>query len=88
VGGRLAVDGGPVSLTHGLVPLDRVAVALGTGDAAELFALNREYAPFWCPTCRASYCSSHYRSWPVFDDGFFDCMRGVCPKGHERRLAD
>jgi hypothetical protein len=22
------------------------------------------------------------------DDGFFDCIRGICPKGHERTLED
>ena len=85
---RLAIDGGPVGLTRGPVPMEQVVIALGTGDAAALFELEQEYAPFWCPRCRASYCREHYRSWPVFDDGFFDCFRGVCPKGHERILQD
>ena len=85
---QLSIDGGPVTITHGFVPADRVAVALGTGDAAALFAIDREYAPFWCPRCGSSYCRDHYRAWAVYDDGFFDCYRGVCPEGHERMLSD
>jgi hypothetical protein len=65
-----------------------VATAIATGLEFALYALDPEYAPFWCPKCRASYCREHYRSFPVFDYGFFDCIRGVCPKGHERTLAD
>jgi hypothetical protein len=85
---RLAIDGGPVSLTRGPVSMERVTIALRAGSAAALFEIEQEYAPFWCPKCRASYCREHYRSWPVFDDCFFDCLRGVCPKGHERILED
>jgi hypothetical protein len=65
-----------------------VAAAIETGLESVLYAINPEYAPFWCPKCRASYCSNHLRSFPVFDEGFFDCTRGVCPKGHERTLSD
>jgi hypothetical protein len=84
----LSIGGGPVSLTLGPIPLDRAISALRSGDPAELHAIDREYAPFWCPTCRASYCREHYVSWTLFDDGFFDCIRGVCPTGHERMLMD
>ena len=84
----LSIDGGPVSVTFGSVPMEAVAAAIATGRESALYAINREYAPFWCPTCRASYCREHYQSFPVFDDGFFDCTRGVCPKGHERTLED
>jgi hypothetical protein len=86
--GQLSIDGGPVSITLTPVPTEQVATALATGSAAALFALDSEYAPFWCPRCKASYCREHYRSWDVYDDGFFACVRGVCPKGHERTLED
>ncbi|MBA2719221.1 MAG: hypothetical protein H0U52_08300 [Chloroflexi bacterium] len=84
----LAIDGGPVSLTLGPAPLDRATSALRSGDPAALYLIDFEYAPFWCPSCRASYCRDHYRRWAVYDDGFFDCIRGECPAGHERMLMD
>jgi hypothetical protein len=68
--------------------MEQVAQALDTGDGAVLFAIDQEYAPFWCPRCAAAYCREHYRSFTVYDEGFFDCIRGVCPKGHERTLVD
>ena len=84
----LSIGGGPVSVTLGPIPIDRAVSALQSGDPAALFAIDREYAPFWCPTCRASYCGEHYRNWTLYDDGFFDCVRGECPAGHERILMD
>lgn len=86
--GQLSIDGGPVSLTVAPVSFSKVSVALATGDAAALFALDREYAPFWCPKCAASYCGEHYRTSTLYDDGFFDCINGVCPNRHERTLED
>jgi predicted RNA-binding Zn-ribbon protein involved in translation (DUF1610 family) len=85
---QLSVDGGPISRTHRFVPAEDAAIALETGDAAALFAIDPEYAPFWCPTCGASYCREHFTAWVVYDDGFFDCFQGVCPNGHERELED
>jgi hypothetical protein len=86
----LSIGGGPVSVTIGPIsmPVERTVTALQSGDPAALYAIDREYAPFWCPTCRASYCREHYRSWTLYDDGFFDCIQGVCPAGHERMLMD
>lgn len=87
-GGQLSIDGGPISITLAPVPMEQVAAPLKSGNAAALFALDREYAPFWCPICDASYCRDHYRKSEVYDEGFFDCIRGVCPQGHERTLED
>ena len=88
--GRLRIDGGPVSMEITTTPgqAERIGSALAASDAASLFAIHFEYAPFWCPDCPASYCSEHYRHWDVRDEGFFDCTRGVCPNGHERMLID
>jgi hypothetical protein len=63
--------------------------ALEARDAAALFAVDLELAPFWCPTCAASYCGEHWVRWSVFeDDGWHDSIRGYCPHGHERMLED
>jgi hypothetical protein len=85
---RLSIVGGPVPVTHGFPPIERVAAALEAGDAAALFAIDYEYAPFWCPRCSASYCGDDYRSWVTFDEGFYDAAYGICPEGHERELDD
>ena len=63
--------------------------AAAAGDAAALFALDPELAPFYCPECRAVYCGDHWERWDVFDDdGWHDSIRGRCPRGHERLLED
>ena len=87
-GGQLSIGGGPLSITLAPVPMEQVTTALESGNAAALIELDSEYAPFWCPTCCVSYCRDHYRTVEVYDEGFFDCIRGVCPQGHERTLAD
>lgn len=59
--------------------------------AAWLHQADREYTPFYCPTCDAVYCRECWRTWNVFDDefpGWFEETRGVCPEGHERMLMD
>ena len=86
---RLAVVGGPVGVTLGVgLDLPAITDALSRGDARALFELDREFAPFWCPDCGACYCGEHYTHWDVWDDGFFDCVRGQCPRGHQRMLMD
>lgn len=60
--------------------------------AAELFALDFELAPFWCPECAEVYCGDHWRTRMVFEHdplpAWLDSIRGVCPHGHERMLED
>jgi hypothetical protein len=86
---QLSIAGGPVTVTLGLVgvPVEDVARALAEGAAA-LYDLDPEFAPFWCPTCRAAYCGDHFEAWTLLDDGFFDCIMGMCPERHERVLED
>ena len=61
-------------------------------DPAELYALDFELAPFWCPDCSATYCGDHWRSWMEFEHdplpAWLDSIRGTCPHGHERMLED
>ena len=87
---RIVIDGGPVPITISLrhAQLERVAEAIRKSDVRALFAINEEFAPFWCPQCEAAYCGDHYSHWDEYDEGFFDCVRGVCPNGHERILMD
>ena len=85
-GSQLAIDGGPISITLAPVPAEQVAAALESGDAAALFAIDPEYAPFWCPRCAAAYCPDHYVTKQVYVQGFPLSVSGVCPKGHRRML--
>jgi hypothetical protein len=65
--------------------------ALTEGDAGRVFALDPEFAPFYCPQCEDSYCARHWERWDVFDDdlpAWHDSIRGRCPQGHERMLED
>ncbi len=65
--------------------------AIAAGDAAALFAVDEELAPWWCPECAACYCGEHWAREDVFDEdapAHHDSIRGRCPEGHERMLED
>lgn len=69
----------------------RLRECLEAVNAAGLYRLDLELAPFYCPTCDAVYCGACWRTWNVFDDelpGWFEETRGCCPAGHERMLMD
>ena len=42
----------------------------------------------YCPDCNDIYCWEHYNPVEEFDDGFYDCTYGTCPKGHRRIIDD
>ena len=42
----------------------------------------------YCPKCDKNYCWEHYNAWEEYDDGFYDCTYGECPKGHKRMIDD
>jgi hypothetical protein len=89
---RLSING-PVKTTHTFVPgiqvdLATIEAALRGLDAAALYAIDREYAPFWCRSCAKSYCRACWVVWVDYDEGFYDCTRGRCPEGHERIMDD
>ena len=70
--------------------LPQVRAILARRDVHALYALNEEWASFYCPTCDRSYCRAHWRFDVRYDDdfpGWYDCTYGVCPEGH-RRLVD
>ena len=89
---RLSIDG-PIGVTHGLVGsmaarADALSVALRAGDAEAVHAIDFEYAPFWCPTCAASYCAACLVIRVDMDEGFYDATQARCPRGHERMIDD
>jgi hypothetical protein len=85
---RLKMISDIVGITFTQFNVARATAAVGKGDARELYEMDREMVPFWCPPCHKSYCVQHWEIWDVFDETFFDERRGRCPKGHERQLAD
>ncbi len=42
----------------------------------------------YCPECDKLYCWEHYNVKEEYDDGFYDCTYGECPKGHKRMIDD
>ncbi|HUX99999.1 MAG TPA: hypothetical protein VMV49_10635 [Candidatus Deferrimicrobium sp.] len=42
----------------------------------------------YCPECDKIYCYSHYDTREEWDEGFYDCTYGTCPKGHTRIIHD
>ena len=71
--------------------VDAVRKALERGDWRALFAIDLEYAPFFCAECGANYCPREWREELVWDDqdpGFLDATYGTCPNGHRRMLFD
>lgn len=82
---------GKTSTRLGPAAAERVAQALERADAAALYALDLEYAPFYCPTCEKVYCVDCWRTFLVFADdlpGWLEETRGTCPEHHERMLSD
>jgi hypothetical protein len=65
-----------------------LAAAMAARDAAAVHDVWWEYAPCFCRGCATSYCAKCWRGVPVFDDGFYDCTRGTCPRGHDQTIDD
>lgn len=67
----------------------RLISAVTSGEARALYAVDPEFAPFFCPRCKVCYCREHWKQREVFEeDGWFDCVLGICPRGQERMLGD
>ena len=85
---RLSIQGGPVPGTRSPCDPDDVRPALRSTDAGALYAIDPEFAPFWCPECGEAYCGTHWATEVSFDGPFYDATYGTCPQGHERKLDD
>lgn len=64
---------------------------------SDLRSLHRQLKKFkstedgldvYCPDCDKAYCRTHYQVREEWDQGFYDCSYGRCPKGHERMIDD
>ena len=89
----LVIEAGRLSQRIGTAALgsDELVRALAAADAPGLYAVNPEFAPFWCPTCEASFCADEWHVWDVWDPEFpefWEELRGFCPNGHERWIFD
>ena len=75
----------PMSEPAALALIDRIR----TGDLGVLQREDPDFYAFVCRQCGVAYCQRCWKvGWPEFDDGFYDCTRGECPKGHEQTLDD
>jgi hypothetical protein len=65
---------------------------LAAGDLASFHAYLEDHVDggldAYCPTCDRIYCRRHYNVQEEFDEGFYDCSRGICPQGHARKIDD
>jgi hypothetical protein len=69
----------------------KVRDILARRDACALYALNDEWASFYCPACDRSYCADHWHFAVRYDDdfpGWYDSTTGTCPAGHTRLVDD
>lgn len=87
---RISIVGGPVQVTISIGGdwSDRAIEALSARDVKALRRVDREFAPFWCYRCDKAYCDKHWRTGTRYDEGFFDCIEGFCPRGHRQTLMD
>lgn len=63
-------------------------VSSDTPDPVALRRIDPELAPFFCPDCGLNYCRADWDTFPVFDEGFYDCTTGICPSGHRHTVDD
>jgi hypothetical protein len=45
-------------------------------DPAALRRIDWELAPFYCTDCAQNYCRAEWRTYVLFDEGFYDCTMG------------
>ena len=57
-------------------------------DASALHAHIAGGMDAYCPSCDRVYCRDHYQTEERYDEGFYDCTYGTCPKGHRRMIDD
>jgi hypothetical protein len=65
--------------------------AIRRNDFEALCAIDFLLVPFYCQSCRASYCYKHWSRCPRFDPdlpGWYEDTVGWCPQGHRRLLDD
>jgi hypothetical protein len=63
-------------------------VSSGVPDPVALRRTDWELAPFYRPDCGLNYCRADWETFPLFDEGFYDCTIGICPHGHRHTVDD
>jgi hypothetical protein len=49
-------------------------------DPVALWRIDWELAPSYCPECELNYCRADWQTFPIFDEGFYDCtMSSLTP---------
>ena len=57
-------------------------------DSKNIYAIDIEFAPYYCPKCDRVYCVQHWSRQTIYDEGFYDAEIGICPNGHRKMLFD
>ena len=57
-------------------------------DPVALRRIDWKLAPFYCPECDLNYCRADWKTFPIFDDGLYDCTIGICRNGHRHTVDD
>lgn len=61
-----------------------IKAALDSNDPALLYAIDPEYAPFWCPECQEVFT---LKQWNIQYHGEnYSWASGTCPNGHTRKI--
>jgi hypothetical protein len=74
--------------------MPKIIELLSQDKIAELHEYVQHWVPMeegldgYCPECDKVYCGDHISTKMEFDDGFYDCTYGTCPKGHKRIIDD
>jgi len=77
-----------------LKTIPKISVFLAQDLVAQVHEYVMSFVPMeegldgYCPECDKVYCGEHLDTRIEFDDGFYDCMYGTCPEGHERMIDD
>jgi hypothetical protein len=77
-----------------LKTIPKIAVFLAQDLIAEVQECVKSFVPMeegldgYGPECDNVFCGEHLSTRIEYDDGFYDCMYGTCPKGHERMIDD
>ena len=79
------------SLNKGLA--EEVFEILGNEDLTRVHEFMKNHHSYegvdaYCPECDKIYCWNHYKLEEEWDEGFYDCTYGECPKGHRRMIDD
>lgn len=72
-------------------PAEALRDHIRRADAREIHVMDVAWAPFYCVHCDAAYCGECWKTTEVAHPEWPHCgvqVRGVCPAGHERMLAD